>query len=410
MVARHRSVEICLPMSQSCTKVTFWGVRGSTPTPHPNTWRYGGNTSCVEVVCANDTRFILDCGTGMRQLGNQLEEKSPDHALEAHILVTHFHWDHIQGIPFFHPLFQSQNRFHFYSFQSKYLGPDSMRQALESQLAKPYFPVGVTMLAAPREFHEIPGDGEFEIQGTKIKSRWLYHPQGCLGYRLDTPGGSIVYATDNEPGVPEFDDNLRELAEGADLLICDAQCSPEQLATTRRGWGHSSWLECVKLARQAKARNLILFHHDPDSSDKIVDGYLYAARQEFASTWAAMEGMSVSLNEKKVEVAMREARVGQRRRFLLPATVNGIGEDGRPFEEDATLRDMSVQGAYLSLSHRPALQSELKITIDSPASENPASHPPLRGTVVHTEHSSEKSKTGVGVVFMEEEPRGRSRD
>jgi phosphoribosyl 1,2-cyclic phosphodiesterase len=409
-LARHRSVEICLPMSQTSTKVTFWGVRGSTPTPHPNTWRYGGNTSCVEVVCANDTRFILDCGTGLRELGNHLGEKSPDHAMDTHVLVTHYHWDHIQGIPFFHPLFQSQNRFHFYGFQSKYLGPDSLRQALQAQLARPYFPVDLTMAAASREYREIAGGGEFDVQGTKISSRCLYHPQGCLGYRLDTPGGSIVYATDNEPGDPECDQNLRELAEGADLLICDAQCSPEQLATTRRGWGHSSWLECVKLARQVKARNLILFHHDPDSSDKIVDGYLYAARQEFASTWAAMEGMTISLHDKKADVAMRQTRVGQRRRFRLAATVTGIGEDGRKFEESANLRDMSVQGAHLSLSHRPALQSELKITIDSSASDNPGGQLPLRGTVVHTEHSSEKSRTGVGVVFMEDEPHGRSRD
>ena len=126
---------------------------------------------------------------------------------------------------------------------------------------------------------------------THTPTAWLNHPQGCLGYRLDTPFGSIVYATDNEPGVPEFDSNLRQLAQGADVLIYDAQYSPEQLASTRKGWGHSCWLEGVKIARESKVRNLILFHHDPDSSSRMVDGFLSAARQEFPSTWAAMEGM-----------------------------------------------------------------------------------------------------------------------
>src|ERR1700690_143635 len=248
-------------MANTTTKVTFWGVRGSTPTPERGTWRYGGNTACVEVVTGDGTRFILDCGTGMRLLGNRWEEQAGHRAIEAHILVTHYHWDHIQGIPFFHPFFQQQNRFHFYSFESKYLGPNSLRKVLEAQMASPYFPVDVSMLTAGREYREEDAGEQFEINGTRVTTRWLNHPQGCLGYRLDTPGGSVVYATDNEPGVPEFDENLRQLAAGADVLICDAQCSPEQLATTGKGWGHSSWLECVKLARHAKASNLFLFNH-----------------------------------------------------------------------------------------------------------------------------------------------------
>ncbi|MFZ0635325.1 MAG: MBL fold metallo-hydrolase [Candidatus Acidiferrales bacterium] len=397
-------------MSNTLTKLVFWGVRGSTPTPQASTWRYGGNTPCIEVITGDGTRFILDCGTGLRLLGNHWEEKSRDRALEAHILVTHYHWDHIQGIPFFHPFFQAQNRFHFYSFQSKFLGPDSLRKVLEAQLASPYFPVDLGMMTASREFRELTGTDLFEVNGTRITARWLNHPQGCLGYRLDTPGGSIVYATDNEPGVPEYDENLRQLAAGADVLICDAQCSPEQLATTRKGWGHSSWLECVKLARQTKARNLFLFHHDPDSSDKFVDGFLYAARQEFAPTWAAMEGMSVTLSEKGVGVVLRESRVGQRRRMRFAATVTGVGDDGARFEEKATVRDMSLQGAYLSLAHRPALQSEVKVLIEASAADNPPSLLSLRGTVVYTEPSSEKLKTGVGVVFVEDEDRVGTRD
>jgi len=396
-------------MSQALAKLTFWGVRGSTPTPDRQTFRYGGNTPCVEVSTPNGTRFILDCGTGLRHLGSHWEETLRGAAIDAHVLVTHYHWDHIQGIPFFHPFFQPQNRFHFYSFESKFLGPNSLKQVLEAQLASPYFPVDLSMLSAVREFREITGGEQFDIHGTRVTTRWLNHPQGCLGYRLETPAGSIVYATDNEPGIPEYDETLRQLAAGADVLICDAQCSPEQLATTRKGWGHSSWLECVKLARHTRARNLFLFHHDPDATDKIVDGFLYAARQEFAPTWAAMEGMTVSLSDKGVDVSMRESRVGPRRRLRFAATVTGVNEEGGRFEEKAAVRDLSLQGAYLSLDHRPALQSELRVVIEASAVDNHPSLLSLLGTVVHTEPSSEKNKTGVGVVFVEEDDRTRTR-
>jgi len=296
-------------MTQNVAKLVFWGVRGSTPTLERDTWRYGGNTPCLELTAPDGTRIILDCGTGLRMLGNHLIEKLGGRAIEAHILVTHYHWDHIQGIPFFHPFFESQNRFHFYSFQSKSLGPNSLHQVLQAQLASPYFPVDVNSMTAARNFNEVTGGQKWDIHGTRVSAAWLNHPQGCLGYRIETAGGSIVYATDNEPGVAEFDQNLRQLAHGADVLIYDAQYSPEQLASDRKGWGHSSWLEGVKMAREAKVRNLILFHHDPDSSDKVVDGYLSAARQEFPATWAATEGMTINLSERGVAVVLRETRL-----------------------------------------------------------------------------------------------------
>ncbi|MGB0036243.1 MAG: MBL fold metallo-hydrolase, partial [Candidatus Acidiferrales bacterium] len=336
-------------MTHNVAKLVFWGVRGSTPTLERETWRYGGNTPCLELTAPNGARFILDCGTGLRILGNRWTEASGGRPIEASILVTHYHWDHIQGIPFFHPFFEAQNNFHFYSFRSQHLGPESLRKVLEAQLASPYFPVDASMMTAPRSYTEVTGGDKWEVHGTKISTCWLHHPQGCLSYRVDTTGGSIVYATDNETGVKEFDDNLRQLAQGADVLIYDAQYSPEQLASTRRGWGHSSWLEGVKIARDAKVRNLILFHHDPDSTDKTVDGFLSAARQEFPATWGATEGMVISLSERGVDVAMREARVGQRRRLRFAATVSGQTADGAIFEEKATVRDISLQGAYLCL-------------------------------------------------------------
>jgi phosphoribosyl 1,2-cyclic phosphodiesterase len=389
-------------MIHPTAKLVFWGVRGSTPTLERDTWRYGGNTPCLELVAPDNTRFILDCGTGMRMLGNQWVGPRGDGGIEAQILVTHYHWDHIQGIPFFHPFFNARNRFHFYSFQSKDLGPDSLRQVLEAQLAKPYFPVDVTMMTAQRDFHEIAGGQKWEINGTKIATAWLNHPQGCLAYRLDTAAGSVVYATDNEPGAAEFDASLRRLANGADVLIYDAQYSPDQVATTRKGWGHSSWLEGVKVARDAKARNLVLFHHDPDSSDQKVDGFLSAARQEFPATWAAVEGMAITLSDRGVDVALRGSRIGQRRRLRFSATVSGQSEEGEAFQERATVRDLSLQGAYLCLKNRPRLQSEVRVVIEASGDKDRSSMLSLRGTVVHCDPGREKSENGVGVVFIEE--------
>jgi phosphoribosyl 1,2-cyclic phosphodiesterase len=396
-------------MTQNNAKLVFWGVRGSTPTLDRDTWRYGGNTPCLEFTAPGDTHFILDCGTGLRMLGNHLQTKHNrwprwrgDGGMEAHVLVTHYHWDHIQGIPFFHPFFEAHNRFHFYSFQSKYLGRNSLRQVLEAQVASPYFPVDVSTMESSRLFREVEGGEKWEIEGTQITTAWLNHPQGCLGYRLDTAMGSVVYATDNEPGDAQCDSNLRLLAQGADVLVYDAQYSPEQLASTRRGWGHSCWLEGVKIARECKVRNLILFHHDPDSSSNTVDGFLSAARQEFPSTWAAMEGMTVTLNGRGAEVTLPESRLGQRRRMRLSATVCGQAEDGTAFEEKAIVREVSLQGAYLFLKRRPRLQSELRVILESAAEPNQAAGISLRATVVHCESLRGKEQNGVGVFFIED--------
>src|SRR5579864_231191 len=162
-------------MTHNAAKLVFWGVRGSTPTLERDTWRYGGNTPCLELTSPEGSRFILDCGTGMRMLGNLWTEMHGERGVHAHVLVTHYHWDHIQGLPFFRPLFESQNKFNFYSFQSEYLGPDSLRKVLEAQLASPYFPVDVSTMTASRTFHEVTSGQKWEIGGTKITAAWLNH-------------------------------------------------------------------------------------------------------------------------------------------------------------------------------------------------------------------------------------------
>src|SRR5215470_4014162 len=217
-------------MTGPIAKLTFWGVRGSTPTVDPTTWRYGGNTPCLELEAPDGTQFILDCGTGLRMLGNRWNASSRGSRPLTHILITHYHWDHIQGIPFFAPLYVQNNEFHFYSFRSKFLGRNSLRQVFEAQMAVPYFPVDMSAMSAKRQFQEVDGGEFFRIGENKITARWLNHPQGCLGFRVETSAGTIVYATDNEPGDAELDGALRELAADADIFINDAQFTPEQLA------------------------------------------------------------------------------------------------------------------------------------------------------------------------------------
>ncbi len=389
-------------MTVPVARLSFWGVRGSTPTVDPATWRYGGNTPCVELIAPDGTQFILDCGTGLRMLGSRWVAPNGGGTPETHIFVTHYHWDHIQGIPFFSPLYADKNEFHFYSFRSKFLGRDSLKQVFETQMALPYFPVDLSAMNAKRKFQEVEGGDSFPIRENKITARWLNHPQGCLGFRIETPAGTVAYATDNEPGDAKLDESLQELAAGADILINDAQFTPEQLATTRRGWGHSSWLEGVRLARAADAKTLVLFHHDPDSTDRMVDSILRQAREEFDSVFAASEGMTITLGAAgdRVQAHMPVTRTALRREAQFRARVCGVTEGGKQFEEETVVRDLSLQGALISLQNMPRLQSELQVTMETPG-PNGLQSMELRGYVVRIDSSTEKGHSAVGVVFTD---------
>jgi phosphoribosyl 1,2-cyclic phosphodiesterase len=389
-------------MTAPIAKLSFWGVRGSTPTVDPATWRYGGNTPCLELIAPDGTQIILDCGTGLRMLGSRWVAPNGGKAVETHILVTHYHWDHIQGVPFFSPLYVENNEFHFYSFRSKFLGRDSLKQVFEAQMALPYFPVDMSAMSAKRKFKEVDGGDSFKVGENKITTRWLNHPQGCLGFRIETPAGTVAYATDNEPGDAKLDESLRELAAGADIFINDAQFAPEQLKTTKKGWGHSSWLEGAKVARQAGAKTLVLFHHDPDSTDRMVDSILRQARDEFDSVFAASEGMVITLGAPgdSVQAHMPGTRTVLRREAQFRAKVSGVTEGGKDFEEETVVRDISLQGALLSLKHLPRLQSELQVTMEAPGTDGMQSMK-LRGYVVRIDAGGEKERRAVGVVFTD---------
>jgi phosphoribosyl 1,2-cyclic phosphodiesterase len=380
----------------------FWGVRGSTPVVDKATLRYGGNTPCLELTTPEGARLILDCGTGLRMLGRHLESAPESGGGESHVFVTHYHWDHIQGIPFFSPLYSEQNRFHFYSSRSEYLGRDSLKRVFEAQMALPYFPVEISAMSAEREFAEISGGDQFDVPGAHVTARWLHHPQGCLGFRFETPAGTVAYATDNEPGNAKLDQSLRELAEGADIFINDAQFTPERLATTRKGWGHSSWLEGARIAEEVGVKNLVLFHHDPDSTDKMVDSILHEARGTFANVWAAAEGMVMTLDERNLDVAIPVVREWLRRDTHFRAHVSGFTDAGQEFEEETVIRDMSLHGALIYLDHSPKLQSELQVLLENPGiGEESASPLRLRGYVVRIDSEVEKDRTAVGIVFTE---------
>jgi phosphoribosyl 1,2-cyclic phosphodiesterase len=389
-------------MTIPIAKLSFWGVRGSTPTVDPATWRYGGNTPCLELMAPDGTQFILDCGTGLRMLGNRWAAPNGGKNPGTHIFVTHYHWDHIQGIPFFAPLYVENNEFHFYSFRSKFLGRDSLKQVFETQMALPYFPVDLSAMNAKRKFKEVDGGESFTVRENKITARWLNHPQGCLGFRIETPAGIVAYATDNEPGDAKLEENLHELAAGADIFINDAQYTLEQMATTRKGWGHSSWREGVRVAREAGAKTLVLFHHDPDSTDRMVDSLLKQAREEFDSVFAASEGMVITLGApgETVQAHMPGTRTALRREAQFHAKVCGLTEGGKAFEEETMVRDLSLQGALISLKHLPQLQSELQVTMDAPG-PNGVQSMKLRGYVVRIDAGAEKGHVAVGVVFTD---------
>jgi phosphoribosyl 1,2-cyclic phosphodiesterase len=272
-------------------RVKFWGVRGSTPTPQAGNLRYGGNTSCVEVRFG-DNLYIFDCGTGFRTLGQQLESAAKGKPISAHIFVSHFHWDHIQGIPFFRPLYENtQNQFAFHSSRRT----RSLQRVMEEQMASPYFPVNTSEMKAQRNFYDIEEGQTLLDDHATMRTLWLNHPQGCMGFRLETRDGVLVYATDNEPGDEVFDKNVRKLAEGADVLIYDSQYLPDEYEARRRGWGHSHWREAVNIVMESGAKELVLFHHDPDHDDGVIDKVVEDARNYYPRVRAAAEGMEIKM-------------------------------------------------------------------------------------------------------------------
>jgi phosphoribosyl 1,2-cyclic phosphodiesterase len=307
-------------------KVRFWGVRGSYPVPGQRTNRYGGNTSCVEVRPHGGDPIIIDAGTGIRRLGKTLmQDAFGEGRGTAHLLISHTHWDHIQGLPFFSPLYKRGNTLHLFARQRD---DTHLRAVFESQTEEPYFPVPMASLKAEICFHELMEGQSFEIGKAKISCTRLNHPWIAIAYRIDADGASLVYASDTAPfrdillehefiakppvlGGPldprdaaklwAMRESLLRLCQGADLLIYDTQFTTEEYRS-RPHWGHSTPDDAIEMALEARVKALVLYHHAPARSDDEQDAILDVCRIKLAGApfevLAAHEGMELVLGEE----------------------------------------------------------------------------------------------------------------
>ena len=304
------------------TRLKLWGVRGSIPVPGPSTVRYGGNTSCVEIR-ADGEIIVLDAGSGIRLLGNSLEEEFGERPVKLTLLITHTHWDHIQGLPFFLPAYNEKNQIRVLGYEGARVG---LATILAGQMETPFFPVSLRDLPSNIAIEELK-EMEFSIGKVQVRSKFANHPGICAGYRLTTSGGSIAYFPDNEPyellkvriaqreGTSADDARqfakderakLIEFLRDCDVLILDSQYTDEEYEE-HIGWGHGSLSRVVSVALAANVRRLILFHHDPSHDDEKVDEMLERARLLVVESGksleveAGREGAEIWLTPKATE-------------------------------------------------------------------------------------------------------------
>ena len=279
--------------------VTFYGVRGSTPCDSHSQERYGGNTSCVALEGPGESPIIFDLGTGLRYFG---AHQPTDGSFRGTVLLSHLHWDHVQGLPFFEPVDRPGARLDVFGPEQQEGG---LGEVFTGIMRPPYFPVTPYQLRGTIEFHD-RGDDDFEVEGRRIHSRWVRHNGPTLGWRVDWNGHSVAYIPDHGPGThPEDADDhvprrILELCDGVDLMIHDAQYFPDEYER-KRHFGHCTVEYAVHVAREAGAKMLALFHHDPYHDDGEVDRLLERARDAaehstLNDVFAASEGMSISFS------------------------------------------------------------------------------------------------------------------
>lgn len=273
--------------------IQFWGVRGSVPSPGSDTVRYGGNTSCVEMRIGG-RRLIFDGGTGLRMLGKTLKPEMP---INAHMFFTHYHWDHIQGVPFFTPIFTEGNTLHIHGAVPT---PGiSMEEHFQGRVLHLNSPVPVAQMRADIQFHDLVCGETFQVEDITIETAPLNHPNGAMGYRVTWQGHSVFYCTDTEHFVDRPDENVMRLAQDADMLIYDAMYTDEEYHNPKSpkvGWGHSTWQEALKVGEVAGVKRVAIFHHEPNHTDDFLDQVALQVADIAPKSFMAREGLVVSVN------------------------------------------------------------------------------------------------------------------
>ncbi len=266
--------------------VRFWGVRGSIACPGPATVLYGGNTSCVEVTCGSE-RVILDAGSGIMPLGMSFTPGAP---VDADILLSHTHFDHVVGLPFFGPAYAPGNTLRMWA---GHLEPKDggLENVLCGMMTAPLFPVPMGVMASDKTFNDFRAGESFELGcGAAVKTCPLNHPNGATAYRIEYGKGSICYVTDTEHVEGTLDENILALIEGTDVFIYDTTYTDDEYPA-HRGWGHSTWQEGAKLAKEAGVKTYVPFHHEPTHTDAIMSRIEEEAKDRFEHTVVAREGL-----------------------------------------------------------------------------------------------------------------------
>ncbi len=272
-------------------KMKFWGVRGSIACPSANHIAFGGNTSCIEIAAGGE-RIIFDAGTGIRNLGHWFLRKDVHKAI---ILMSHTHWDHINGFPFFSPAFRKDRSFHIMAGHLIDVG--GIRGILAGQMANPTFPVPLEAMQAKMTFEDFRAGDTFFLGKSKqirVRTAALNHPNGATAYRIEFAGKSLCYVTDTEHVIGQPDQNILGLIEGADLVIYDSTYTDKEFPS-HVGWGHSTWQEGIRLARSANVKSLAIFHHDPDHEDLFMEEIESSARATWNGAIVAREFMRINL-------------------------------------------------------------------------------------------------------------------
>lgn len=275
--------------------VRYWGVRGSIPVPGPRTVRYGGNTTCIEVRC-DDHVFVIDTGTGARELGAQLLAEAKGKPLHITLMYSHLHLDHVQGFPFFAPIYEATTSLRIHSM----FEPRQLRESLQLQMAHPSFPVELDKLAAKIEFFQTKPGESLKLGDVSIRTCPMNHPGGAMAIRVDHRGGAFVQASDIEPPDEQPPDALVKLCQGANYLSYDSTYVKGAEYERYKGWGHSTWATGVDVANAAKVGTFIAFHHDPSHDDAFMDRVASDVAERRPGSLVAWEGMTIDILGRRV--------------------------------------------------------------------------------------------------------------